>query len=39
MPPVQRRPLRTIRALVNAAKVMVMEASTTQIPVEAGGGE
>src|ERR1700733_8848800 len=32
-------PWRTIRALVKAAKVMVMAARPTQMPVLAGGGE
>jgi hypothetical protein len=32
-------PLRTIRALVNAANIIVMAKSTTQMPVEDGGGE
>src|SRR5258708_28959261 len=31
-------PLRTTRALVSAAKLMLMAQSATQIPVEAGGG-
>src|SRR5229473_6555899 len=32
-------PWRTIRALVKAAKLMVMAAKATQMPVLAGGGE
>src|ERR1035441_6126841 len=32
-------PWRTIRALVRAAKLIAIDASTTQMPVEAGGGE
>src|SRR6266404_9496020 len=32
-------PWRTIRALVKAAKLMVMAAKPTQMPVLAGGGE
>src|SRR5438094_107209 len=31
-------PSRTIKALVNAATLIARDASTTQIPVEAGGG-
>jgi hypothetical protein len=32
-------PLRTIRALVKAANIIVMAKSTTQMPVEDAGGE
>jgi hypothetical protein len=32
-------PLRTINALVNAANIIVMAKSTTQMAVEDGGGE
>jgi hypothetical protein len=32
-------PLRTIRALVKAANVIVMENRMTQTPVDEGGGE
>src|SRR2546421_7530142 len=31
-------PLRTTRVLVSAAKLMLIAASATQMPVEAGGG-
>jgi hypothetical protein len=32
-------PCRTIKALVKAAKLMVIDAMITQMPVLAGGGE